>query len=292
KKMTKINRERARDPKWREKMSKAITNKWNNPDYKENQMQERKERVKDPKLKEEMTKFNNEKVKESDWIKKMTKINRERARDPKWREKMSKVITNKWNDPDYRRSQIKERRERAKNPEWRKKMRDINKMRKKEIEDKRGFLQDVKEGSLLSDLSKKYNMGRTTISKRIKEMFQDEGLKNYTDLKNYLKDKNVNDVLRSLEKNAESTSKDLKERSEVRNESIPKKKPTDYAYSNKNMQKESEISDKTLSENKVNRSKVRCHTEIDKWGASKKDINKIQKEIEKNPERKNASKRN
>ncbi|TXT53894.1 MAG: hypothetical protein BAJALOKI2v1_840001 [Promethearchaeota archaeon] len=51
---------------------------------------------------------------------------------------------------------------------------------------------------LLKDLSKKYELGRTTIKSRIIEMFGEKGIRNYVALKKYLQGKNVDEVLKNL----------------------------------------------------------------------------------------------
>ena len=42
-------------------------------------------------------------------------------------------------------------------------------------------------------------MSGPTINERIKENFGSNGLKNYTELKNYLQDKDINEVLKEIE---------------------------------------------------------------------------------------------
>ena len=203
-KMTKINQEKGKDPKFQEKVSKAIYNKWDkDPEYRKKQENERKERAKNPEFRE-----------------KMRKINQEKGKDPKFQEKVRTAITNKYqNDPVYRERQTQERRERAKNPEWvekmtkinqerakdpewREKMREIGKQYRKEISDKQQFLEDI-QNMQKKDINEKYNMDGKTVNRRIKEMLGENGVNNYTEAKDYLQDKDINDVLKDIAKKEE-----------------------------------------------------------------------------------------
>jgi len=202
-KMTEINRERGKDPQWREKMSQVGKNKWQERDYNEKQSKERKERaIKNPEWHQKMTEINRKRANNPQYLKKMTEITRERAKNPGWREKLSLAGTNKWRESEYREKQSKERRKRAKDPEWLEKMREIGKQYRKEIPDKREFLKDIKEKMLKKDMLQKYDMGKSSFGKRIQEMFGPNGPKNYTELKEYMKNRNVNDVLKDIEERA------------------------------------------------------------------------------------------
>jgi len=200
-------------------LRKVGTEKWHNdPVYKEKQMQERRERAKDPEFREKMTNINQERASNPEWREKMTKINQERAKNPEWKEKMTNInqekgkdpkfqekvsnsISKKWNnDPEYRKKQEDERKERAKNPDFINKMREIGKHTKKEIKDKRQFLNDIKNNMQKKEMLKKYNIGKTSYAKRIHEMFGPNGPKNYTELKNYLQNKDIDDALKDIEK--------------------------------------------------------------------------------------------
>lgn len=248
-KMTEINRERAKDPQFKEKLSQAGTKKWQESEYRGKQNQERKERGKNP-----------------EFIKKMTEINRERANNPEWREKMSQVGTKKWQESEYREKQNKERRERAKDPQFLEKMREIGKQYRKEIPDKREFLQEIKENVPKKELLQKHDMGGNALNRRVQEMFGPDGPKNYTELKQYLQDRNVNDVLKDIEertKEKEGKKETKTEETKVKGESKPqeivkeksdvepkkdekegKVEPTKEDNKEINPEKEAEVSDK------------------------------------------------
>jgi len=154
-----------------------------------------------------------EMAKKPDFKEKMTESNREKAKEPEWRKKLSEAGTKKWReDTEYRKKQTKERQERAKDPAWLKKMREIGKQYRKEIPDKREFLNEIKGDMLKKDMLTKYDMGKNSFNKRIQEMFGPNGPKNYTELKNYMRDKNVGDVLKEIEER--NKEKDIKPESQ------------------------------------------------------------------------------
>ncbi len=199
-KMTEINREMTQKPEYKEKMSKTMTEKWQEKPYQESVSNGASKKWRETNYRGKQTKERQERaIKNPEWRQKMTEINRERAKDPQWKEKMSQVGTNKWRESEYRRKQGEERRERAKDPQWLAKMREIGKQYRKEIPDKREFLKEIKENMPKKDMLQKYDMGKNSFGKRIQEMFGPNGPKNYTELKNYLRDKNVDDVLKDIE---------------------------------------------------------------------------------------------
>ena len=166
----------------KEKLSKIGKEKWQNDlEYQKKQLNERRERSKD-----------------SEFIDKMNNLNKEKGKNPKFREKMSKVGSEKWqNDLEYQKKQLKERGERGKDPRFREKMRDVNKVKRKEITDKREFLEDIQKMKN-KEITKKYDMNKATVSKRIQEMLGKHGVKNHTELKNYLEGKNLDEVVKEI----------------------------------------------------------------------------------------------
>jgi len=181
-KLRQIGKEKANDPEWVKKVSKGVSDKYqNDPEYYEKQAKERRERGKD-----------------ADWVEKMTKINQEKGKDPKFREKMRKVGSEKWeNDLEYQKKQLQERRERGDDPKFREKMRDVNRRYKKEIKDKKEFLEDIQKMQS-KEIAKKYDMNRSTLNKRIHEMLGEHGVKNYKEAGNYLEGKNLDKVVKDI----------------------------------------------------------------------------------------------
>lgn len=72
-------------------------------------------------------------------------------------------------------------------------------MGKKEISNKKEFLHDI-QNKLSKEIEQKYDMGKTTVNKRIREMLGDHGVKNYTEAKTYLANKNLDEVVKELNK--------------------------------------------------------------------------------------------
>ncbi|KKL57966.1 hypothetical protein LCGC14_2230130, partial [marine sediment metagenome] len=77
------------------------------------------------------------------------------------------------------------------------KMRDVNRRYKKEIKDKKEFLEDIQR-MMSKDIAKKYDMSRSTVNKRIREMLGDHGVKNSTEAKKYLNGKNLDEVVKDI----------------------------------------------------------------------------------------------
>jgi hypothetical protein len=261
----------------RDKLSNISSEKWqNDPAYIEKQLNARKELAQNQEFIDKMTKINQERARNPEWREKITKINREitqrtgykekmskiskeRQQDPEYRAKMSKTIKDKYQrDPEYSKKQTQERRERAKNPEWRGKMSEISKKNwknpiyrqkqkdshdkyKKKIENKKEFLEDIKNNISRKEMLAKYNIGKNSFNKRIQEMFGPNGPKNYTEMKNYLQDKDINDVLKEINaREAENKDKKL----ETKNDS-------------------GEIDSKTKEENNAEDKKVSEETDKD-----------------------------
>lgn len=68
-------------------ISEIVQQKYQEKEYREKQIQERRERAKNPEWIEKMTWSNKEKARNPIWIERMTRINRERAKDSEYRKK-------------------------------------------------------------------------------------------------------------------------------------------------------------------------------------------------------------
>jgi len=68
---------------------------------------------------------------------------------------------------------------------------------KKEVSNKKEFLEDI-QNMQRKDIDRKYEMNRSTINKRIREMLGDHGVKNYTEAKEYLEGKNLDEVVKEI----------------------------------------------------------------------------------------------
>ncbi|MBN1803039.1 MAG: hypothetical protein JW891_16130 [Candidatus Lokiarchaeota archaeon] len=179
-------------PEWSNTMSEVIKDKWQDEKYRGKQIKERQERaLKNPEFKDIMSERNQDRAKDPNWREKMTRINQERAKDPNWRDKMSEVISEKWQDKEYR-----------------EKMDKYHEQMKKHINLKE-TLNDIKAGATKSEILKKQDIGKTAFSKRIEEHFGYQDIHNFTELKESLKNKSVEDAIRELEEH--SKEKELKQ---------------------------------------------------------------------------------
>lgn len=152
------------EPEYREKKIEAIRSLWKNPDYKEKQRKIIKKRWENPQFKEN----HREKLREV-WNNQKFKLMMSK--------KLSKAVSEKWQDPEYRQKQI----------EGHKKLR-------KEIQDRRTFLRELKNGILKKDLMKKYKMSKNTINVRIYEILGKYGVINYREARKFLENKEINTI--------------------------------------------------------------------------------------------------
>ena len=91
------------------------------------------------------------------------------------------------------------RKETWKNPDYREKIsKSVSIAKKKEIRNEKEFILDIGSSRKVHELIEKYNMSNSTINKKIKEILNHLGLKNYRDVKNYLKSHDIEDILKNL----------------------------------------------------------------------------------------------
>ncbi len=149
-------------------------------------------------------------------IEKMTEINQEIARNPKTLEKMSKVISEKWNDPKYQENVSKGVTEKWQQTKYRERQFNSRTDGKREIPDKGEFLKEI-QSMKKKDLNAKYDMDGKCINKRIEEMLGHHGIKNFSQAKKYLEDKNLNDVLKDVNERLNTQSQKFAGKKEVSN---------------------------------------------------------------------------
>ncbi|MCK4253256.1 MAG: hypothetical protein KAX32_02235, partial [Candidatus Heimdallarchaeota archaeon] len=177
--LSKISQEKAKNPEYLKKLSISITNLWNDERYQKKQIEERRARAKGPK-----------------WSKKMTQINREKAKDPKWRKKLSKFGIDKWKQQDYIEKQL------------------ISRERKRKvIENKEEFLKDILTMQKI-DIDAKYGLSGKTTNRHIQHFLGHRGITNFTQARDYLKNKNLDEILKDVESNKEKQLKQKIERRE------------------------------------------------------------------------------
>jgi hypothetical protein len=177
--LSKISQEKAKNPEYLKKLSISITNLWNDESYLKKQIEERRARAKGPK-----------------WSRKMTQINREKAKDPKWRKKLSKFGMDKWKQQDYIEKQL------------------ISRERKRKvIENKEEFLKDILTMQKI-DIDAKYDLSGKTTNRHIQHFLGHRGVTNFTQARDYLKNKNLDEILKDVESNKEKQLKQKIERRE------------------------------------------------------------------------------
>ncbi|MHA2399010.1 MAG: hypothetical protein ACXADU_08990 [Promethearchaeota archaeon] len=94
--------------------------------------------------------------------------------------------------------------------------------RKTEISDKHQFLEDI-QNLKKNELDHKYGMDAKTVNNKIKEMLGEHGVENYTDAREFLKNKNIDDVVKEIEQREAQNQKERTE-PDCRSES-PEDKP-------------------------------------------------------------------
>lgn len=158
----------------KKKISYAIKKKYReDPIFRERMRFLSKERMKDPEYKAQHVRWLHEGLK------------KKRQEDPQFREKMRKFI-------------IALNKKKRSNPEFIQKQKESHEHERKEIPNIQKFLQEIKDGKESRELVKEYKMSRPTINKRIREILGKYNVKNYKEAKAYLKEKNIDSILKRL----------------------------------------------------------------------------------------------
>ena len=142
--------------------------------------------------------------------------------DPEYRERVSKGIIKKYReDPDYREKHKKAMKEVGSRPEFKEKQRynrhvtwerwkndpefrekyskALSDGIKKDIGDKKEFLQSIKNGIPQSRLMKKYNIGcHKTIHRKIRDILGKHGVNNFMQAREFLKNKDLDKIMREI----------------------------------------------------------------------------------------------
>ena len=184
----------------KEKLSKIGKEKWQKDlEYQRKQINERQERAKN-----------------SEWLKKMAEVNQKIARNQETLDKMSKVISKKWQDQKYQESVSKGVTGKWQEEKYRERQFKSRVDGKREIPDKRKFLNDIREMQK-KDLNKKHDMNGKCINKRIEEMLGHRGVKNFSQAKEYLKEKNLDDVVKEINNKLDNQSQKFEGKKEISN---------------------------------------------------------------------------
>ena len=201
----------------KENLSNVISEKWQEDlEYQEKQLNARKELGQNQEFLEKMTEINRERAKNPEWLEKMTDVNQEIARNPETQEKMSAAISGKWQDQKYQESVSKGITGKWQESKYREKQFTARVDGKREIPDKGKFLKDIQEMKK-KDLNTKYEMDGKCINRRIEEMLGHHGIKNFSQAKKYLEDKNLNEVLKDVNEKLNNQSQKFVGKKEISN---------------------------------------------------------------------------
>ncbi|MFX1395773.1 MAG: hypothetical protein ACFFAS_01890 [Promethearchaeota archaeon] len=210
-------RERLREiydsSEYREKQRNMMIEKWEDPEFRQKMIEAKNVYAQDPEWLKKITEINQQITSDPNYRNKMSEILNERAKDPKWREKISEANTRRWQNPENREKQREAMRNVWQDPKYQDRMKEISNQRRKEI-NLREVLAEIKNGVKMKDILIKQDIGKTSFSKRIQEHFGPEGIKNFTELKEYLKDKKVEDVVREVEERSKLADSTPNERSQ------------------------------------------------------------------------------
>ena len=252
-------------PEVMEYLSKIGKEKWNEDlEYREKQTEERRERAKDP-----------------GWLEKMTEINQNLPLMPEYKENMSNSLKEKWQDPTYQESVSEGVTGKWQEEKYRERQFESRATGKREIADKGEFLKDIQEMKK-KDINAKYDMDGKCINKRIEEMLGHHGIKNYSEAKKYLEDKNLDDI----EKEVKEREKDVVRNSGVKKEITDNRKFLEDLknMTNKEMTQEYNMHGKTLNnriQEMLGEQGVKNYTEAKNY-LEQKQIDEVLNEINEN----------
>ncbi len=228
-KMTEINQEIARNPESRQKMRESLLHKWKDQEYQakvskgvSDKWQDAEFRKKQFKSRVEGRKEITDKEQFFKDIKEMNKkeLNKKYDMDGKTTNKRIKEMLGHEGVNNF-----SEAKKYLENKNLNDVISDVDERmndrledpsKKKVITNKQEFLNDIQTLSS-KELSEKYNMNRTTVNRRIREMLKAHGVNNFRDAKEYLKDKNLNDVVRDINERTSDQSHKWQGTSKIEN---------------------------------------------------------------------------
>lgn len=144
-------------------------------------------------------------------IEKIREISRRKWQEPKYREKTSNGIKEVWEREGHK-EKMSEIFSEAQKKIWEKLRNEDPKTLNKRlvilgrvqeeniipIEDKKKFLNDVKNSEKREDLTK-YGFGGSTVSRKIKQILGPFGVRNYKEVKCFLDDRSIDEIFKSLD---------------------------------------------------------------------------------------------
>jgi len=178
--LSKKAQENIKNPEYLKKLSLATKNLWKDETYQKKVRKGVQEKYQEKEYLEKQIKERRTRAKNPEWRKKMSRINRDRSKDPIWRKKLSNYSLEKWREREYVKRQLKSRE-----------------AKRKVIEDKEEFLKDITKMQK-KDIDAKYGMTSKTTNRYIQRILGHQGVTNFTQARNYLKKKNLVDVLEDI----------------------------------------------------------------------------------------------
>ncbi|MHA2180991.1 MAG: GIY-YIG nuclease family protein, partial [Promethearchaeota archaeon] len=165
---------------------------------------------------ERMTEISRERAKDPEWLEKMTNINQEIARNPETIEKMSKSLSKKWQEQQYQEKVSKGATDKWQEVEHRKRQFTARREGRREIPDKGEFLKDIQDMKK-KNINSKYDMDGKSINKRIEGMLGHHGVKNFSQAKKYLENKNLDKVLNDINEKLDNQTHKIAGKKEISN---------------------------------------------------------------------------
>ena len=146
---------------------------------------------------ERMTEIARERAKDPEWLDKMTEVNQEIGRNPETQGKISESLSEKWKEKQYQKNVSNGATNKWQESKHRGRQFTARREGKREIPDKQEFLKDIQDMKK-KEINTKYDMDGKSINVRIKEMLGHHGVKNYSEAKKYLENKNLDEVLKDI----------------------------------------------------------------------------------------------
>ena len=179
-------------PEVKEKIKKSMEEKWKDPEHQRKVSKAvskaMKKKRKHPEHRENISKGMKKKWKDKKYQKDQRKV----RKSPEFKEKHSTSMENKWKEPEHRENVSNGVKKRWKD---------------KEISNMKEFLTDIKNKILKKDLEKKYNITGPTINSRIKDILGPKGPKNYSEAKQFFKDRDIDNILKILKNKKKQNKK-------------------------------------------------------------------------------------
>ena len=228
-KMAEVNQEIARNPETLEKMSESLSEKWKDQKYQENVSRGVKNNWQTVKFRERQFKAKVQGKREiQDKGEFLKDIQEMKKKDLNLKHDMDgKCINDRIKEMlgHHGINNFSQAKKYLENKNLDNVLKDINENMKtqsqdfkgkKEISNKREFLEDI-QNMQRKDIDTKYNMNRTTVNKRIREMLGEHGVKNYTEAKKYLEGKNLDKVVKDINERLSDQSHKYEGKTEISN---------------------------------------------------------------------------